>query len=559
MNNGFVDYLNTLHNYNAQNPNAYGESNFESKYFNDTVVEVGLCKFIENKIKTEAAQVIILTGHAGDGKTSIMYNVLSSLGGAFDSSKPIFDVQFGSKKVHCIKDFSEISDGEKSSVLNEALEMPNSGDFTFMVANTGPLINTFKSLFISVDEGEAAQIQLIDEMDRNSGIAKSIGGYNICIINVAAVDNTYFAKEFLKNVIKDELWQDCANCPKKDYCHIYSNRCLIKTNQSKVFDFISKHYIWLTEHGKRLTIRSMTEQISYMISGGASCADIKKDRRFDYLFSNLFFGYVKTYRDPKALNILAIKELSNVGYDSKRLRSDEILLINREYSSLFDPDVANLLSAAENDSAFEPGWAEALRRAYFFLNIVMDEKTLSNDMEDVFSKQFARFLGMRDGSSSPTKSDVNLICDALSMIYIGTTKVNDRIPLTLSRNSGITQNVQLITGMLDNRDIKLVLEPTKDNVFDNNRVKYEIRLVIKKQKLSNIISLPLLDYFEELKNGIISTNIDPQLSHGVESLKAELAALFSDDDDTFEMIILKNSGNETVELEITSNNRIQVI
>ena len=32
------------------------------------------------------------------------------------------------------------------------------------------------------------------------------------------------------------------------------------------------------------------------------------------------------------------------------------------------------------------------------------------------------------------------------------------------------------------------------------------------------IQPPMLDYFEELKNGVIATNIDPQLSHGVESL-----------------------------------------
>lgn len=559
MKNGFVDYLNTLHNYNAQNPNAYGESNFESKYFDDVVVEVGLCGFIENKIMNDTPQTIILTGHAGDGKTSIMYNVLSALGGQFDSSKPIFDVTYDNKLIHCIKDFSEISDIDKPDVLKTALEMPNSGNFTFMVANTGPLINTFKSLYTSEDEGEAAQIQLIDEMDRNSGVAKSIGGHMICIINVAAVDNTYFAKEFLENITKDELWHDCANCDKKDVCHIYSNRCLIQKNHNRVYDFVSKHYIWLTEHGKRLTIRSMTEQLSYMITGGVSCDDVKKDRRFDYLFSNLFFGYIKTYRDPKSLNILAIKELSSVGYDTKRLRSDERLLINRDFSHIFGAEAADLLINAEKDSAFEPGWAEAVRRAYFFLNIIMDEKTLENDMEDIFSKQFSRYLSLRDGLSTPSKSDVNLICDALSMIYIGTTKVNDRIPLTLSRNSGITQNVQLITGMLDTRDIKLVLSPTKDNVFDKNRVKNELRLDIRKQRLSSIITLPLLDYFEELKNGIISTNIDPQLSHGVESLKAELASMFSDDEDTFEMIILKNSGNETVELEITPSKRIQVL
>ena len=76
--------------------------------------------------------------------------------------------------------------------------------------------------------------------------------------------------------------------------------------------------------------------------------------------------------------------------------------------------------------------------------------------------------------------------------------------------------------------------------------------------MENEITLPLLNYFEELKNGIISTNVDPQLSHGIESLKAELTRIVDDDNETFEMIILRNNGSKPVELEITDN-RIKAV
>lgn len=69
--------------------------------------------------------------------------------------------------------------------------------------------------------------------------------------------------------------------------------------------------------------------------------------------------------------------------------------------------------------------------------------------------------------------------------------------------------------------------------------------------------MPLLNYFEELKNGIISTNVDPQLSHGIESLKAELSELMDDSDETFEMIILRNSGVKAVSLEIADDGMIR--
>ena len=58
--------------------------------------------------------------------------------------------------------------------------------------------------------------------------------------------------------------------------------------------------------------------------------------------------------------------------------------------------------------------------------------------------------------------------------------------------------------------------------------------------------------------GIISTNIDPQLSHGVESLKAQLAKEYNDeDDDTIEMIVLKNNDSKDYRLEITDDNKIR--
>ena len=192
-----------------------------------------------------------------------------------------------------------------------------------------------------------------------------------------------------------------------------------------------------------------------------------------------------------------------------------------------------------------------------FTNIETDLGVLDNNYEDVFSKQFKRFLQLRNGESSPSRTDSNLVCDALSMIYVGTTNNESMIPLTLSRESGIAQNVQLITGTLLTKNIKIVLKPTKDSLFNSDKTRNALKLEINKEELQSEITLPLLNYFEELKNGIISTNVDPQLSHGIESLKAELSELMEDTDDTFEMIILRNSGAKPVSLEITEDGKIR--
>lgn len=557
-NEEYISYLNTLHNYNAQNPNSYGEKNVNNRFFKDVMVEVGLSKFIINSILENEPHVIVLTGHAGDGKTSIMYQVLSDLGIDFDPDEKIRDYVLSSgKRCRCIKDFSEISDEEKKVVLQEALKFPENGDFVFMVANTGPLINTFGLLFDDLSERERAKIELIESMDSNTGNIADIKGYKICVINVASVDNTYFATEFIGKIIQDRLWMGCENCPKKEYCHIKLNRELIKENFQRVSEFLNMHYIWLTEHGKRLTIRSITEQLAYMLTGGFNCNEITMVEQYKYMFTNLFFGYVGTIVNPKSFNIIAVKEAANCGYDSRRLRSDEFFVVNRDFNRVFGKSMAKIISDAEQKNVYVSGWTEFLRRAYLFTNIETDSTVLDNNYEDVFSKQFKRFLQLRNGESSPSRADSNLVCDALSMIYVGTTNNESMIPLTLSRESGIAQNVQLITGTLLTKNIKIVLKPTKDSLFNSDKIRNALKLEINKEELQSEITLPLLNYFEELKNGIISTNVDPQLSHGIESLKAELSELMEDTDDTFEMIILRNSGAKPVSLEITEDGRIR--
>lgn len=63
----------------------------------------------------------------------------------------------------------------------------------------------------------------------------------------------------------------------------------------------------------------------------------------------------------------------------------------------------------------------------------------------------------------------------------------------------------------------------------------------------------MIDYFEELRNGVISTNIDPQLSHGIESMKAQLLKVVYIDSDDLEMIVLNNNGYEKINIEIDDN------
>lgn len=569
MNNEkYIDYLNSLHNYNAQNENAYGERNVDNPYFKEVMVSVGLCDYIKNNLSEKEPHIVILTGHAGDGKTSIMYQVLTDLEAEFDAKEKLSEVNLANgAKCLCVKDFSELPEEEIDSqidrihVMKKSVEMVENGSYVFMVANTGPLINAFGELFDTEADREKARIQLINMMDSNAGEIVSISGVRICVINVATVDSVYFATEFLDKITQDSLWEECKNCQKCAYCHIYRNRQLIIENKSKVFEIIHNHYIWLTEYGTRLTIRSMTEQLAFMLTGGMSCEEVTYNEAYKYLFSNLFFGYIGTKLNERSLNIIAVGAANHCLYDHKRMRSDEKLLVGKEYKELFGNKVEEIIVEAEQKNAFVSGWTEFLRRTYLFMNIVTDKEIVLQDYEDVFSKQFKRYLVLRDGIDTPSKVDANLIADALSMIYVGTPSDGTEIPLTFSRESGITQNVQLITGTIPVRRLRVEQIKTKDSILNKGKDRYELKLKIDKEVLDTVLTLPMLDYFEELKNGVIATNIDPQLSHGVESLKTQISEILKDDEDEniVEIVVLKNSGNDNIRLELTDDGKIREV
>lgn len=555
MSNAFVEYLNNLHNYNAQNKNAYAEKSVESSYFPKVAVKMGLCDYITNIIKTGEPQIIILTGHAGDGKTSIMYQVIDEIGGKFDSSLLINDINLPNGKIcRCIKDFSEFSDDKKVDVLKECLLYPNDNNFVFMVANTGPLINTYGKMFDDDETSNFYKRKLIDAMDKNYGKVFEDLPHKINVINVAQIDNTYFAEEFLKKVVSTDLWSPCNECSKKNFCFVLRNINLIKENFNTTVDFINKHYIWLTEHGDRLTIRSMTEQLAFMITGGVACNNIKEIPFEKKVYSNLFFGYDGLKFDKNANNILAISVANKYKYDTKKLRIDEFLIMNKSYDKLFSKQVTDLLTVIDSNNSQKIGYDEFLRRMYFFMNINTDDNSKRGFYSDVFSPVFDDYLYWRNGKKSPSKSDTYVIVDALSMIYIGTILDESDLPVTLSREAGNTQNVQLIIGDINKKKISLKPVLTNDSTFNLNKKRYVLKMIVDKTELKTIISLPLLNYFEELKNGIINTNIDPQLSHGIESLKAEISKIVSNDQsETIEMVILRNSRNLSFEFEVEND------
>ena len=91
----------------------------------------------------------------------------------------------------------------------------------------------------------------------------------------------------------------------------------------------------------------MTEQLAYMITGGIQCEEVVQKDKNQLLFFNLFFGYIGLKNNRSADTIVAIREAKKCRYDSKRMRADEKLMIDCDYSISFGTDMENIQGELE--------------------------------------------------------------------------------------------------------------------------------------------------------------------------------------------------------------------
>ena len=542
-NSDFISYLNTLHNVKAHNQSAYAEMVISSPFYKQTMVNRPVGDYIQNEIVSHEPMIFILTGHAGDGKTAILLQALQSWGALPEGARlsEVADVQLPCGRLcRCVKDFSELESEKRKAVFEEILCCPEQGRSAFLVANTGPLIATFSEIM-----GEVETNHLVGAIDKNTGIVEFYKGVPIEVLNVATVDNASFVRPYLDKILNAALWEKCKECRKSSFCPIYTNYQLMSSEKEHVSDFIEKHYIWQQEYGNKLTVRQIVAHLVFSLTGGLNCNQVKNQKgiRFKYLCSNRFFGYRGNRPDVGAASVKAIADIMELGYDQKKLKADEELFIKRDLSA-FNILARQILEEDASDFQDRTGWNQAVRRMYILLNTETEkDKEKSQQLEkDIFSPCFPRFLELRRGAKS-SYWDKELVYDALKMLFLGALDKENDIPITMNRGENSFQSVQLVYDTLSKNSIKLTTEKNQDF---NQVERCQVRIEVKGHQLATMLTLPLMNHFDELRRGAIQTNIDPQLSQGIESLRAQIIAFSQTTIDELQLRIMTQKGWESV-------------
>lgn len=304
--NSFVDYLNSMNNASSDTIAALAESQVNSPFFRKIQIERNLGKYLSDRISSGEHLAVVLTGHAGDGKTSILVQILQDLGFLDENSslEPEKEYDNGTVSLYAVKDMSELPEDKQITFCRKALDAPQNGKSSIIISNTGPLLKCLelireeqcKAQGIAFDESEkiALQTRLLDQLDENKNEMISVGECRFLMINMARVDNVSFAREIMSKLLSADLWKECENCPKCNKCQIYFNVVQIRKYQDRVISAVEAFYRYLYENDKRMTIRQILSQLSFAITGNLTCNDIKASCtdsvKFRYLFSNLFFG-----------------------------------------------------------------------------------------------------------------------------------------------------------------------------------------------------------------------------------------------------------------------------
>lgn len=567
--NGFVAYLNSLHNISASGSNALAESQALSQYFNETYEPFPIVENISSILNENESRVIVLTGHAGDGKSTVALDIYKQLEGVSPQTaltQPLeerIDVLPSNDRpsVSIIKDMSELSSTDRLDWMENAYYKDGSW---LIISNTGPLLNSFRDFSkkhgANEDHLESDILRKLQLTYDSRDLEKHTLDYlpkKTTLINMTRLDNVYLGARIFLNIINHSGWEQCTSCDIKSSCPIYANNRALKENSDQTEERIRWLYRKITEYEERLTLRQMIAHMAYSLTGGLYCNDAHRaisQHKHDptnqlekILFSELIFGYTAGKPSLPSTNLRAVELLNRYNhgiyispyYDRQTTSSRDNLWV--DLPETLDPIYAEWSQRAK-DYASTP-WRASLRRMiYFFGSPKEDIKSI----HDIFLDSFLGSPNLRDyeewksnGSLSISrrqKEDLRIIClRVLLEIYSGFSsgqfsQAHDRLYLTLRRQDTASfQPTQAIINSFYFDDFKIEYS----NYYHQPVLSYRGRVILP-------LSLPLMDFITQRHRGNLGGELDHMHQTQLEWFRSSLLEADSQELDPNEIRILRS-------------------
>ena len=569
--NPFVGYLSSLQRIGGGNENALAESQSCNEQFSYIHVSHPLTTRILEELKNNNGKNVILTGHAGDGKSTIAIEVYKSLTGILLNEpllkplKPREDIR--DERVSIIKDLSERHKAEDSAFLKDL----SSGAHRFLlVTNTGTLLDLFRSSAADFDLSKVKAEELVLDAisdERGEGFLK-FGNAEFLVFNMARMDNLHVARQIFEKMLSAERWDLCSKRDCQANCPIYLNVRLIRNNQQRVIDRIFLAYRRMYEYGTRLTMRQLTEHLAYLVTSGLEEVDIKEMWQQgkvpplgEYMFFNRFFGDTGREDHDPALQMQAIKEIRQQGFGQRPCPTWERKLWLRSKQPQFKINVPDceatfgilLGRGARSGNHFSSGVSsdqarEQVRRMLFFLYDFQAEDTyLSHYLNSPMIQRWGRWQKSEVWENHTEKSSLaqrvfHVLQEHFTGVRLpeGTTQQDQHLYVTLSRNRNeVRQSAQVVLAQVDwSTAMRLDLIP-KENAAGLKRIELVLTGELGGTAVSLQLTLPFLDYVVMRHFGEIGKSVESAYLQRLERFKAQIQKLASTPREKITLVRLK--------------------
>lgn len=554
--NPFIAYLNSLHSKEASNENALAEFQACNPFFSAIYVRHPLVDEILKNLMESENGVVILTGHAGDGKSTIALSVYKEIKGINETTaldKPIKNREdialCGGKKITIIKDLSEWTNETRYSLISEIIKNENKW---LIISNTGALLDTLCAYAEKEGLGNRTlwEPRILKAMDKEMSEIK-IQSTKIVIINMAMQDNLSVARRIFERVLEKGNWTACEHSVCASQCPIYRNITLLRDNNYLAIERIFLAYRRMYEYGTRLTLRQIMAHIAYMITAGLNYEDIKKisekserPMMSEFLFFNRFFGDNGTEMDKTVSNMRAVSQIAMQGFGVKPCSSLERHLWLLKPGSEFALGVGHLEEEFNKlryygahlfvlQKGISPDQArEQVRRILFFLYCFKDDKSMEEFLRHFLcSNTLLKWVKWQNQAEDLGLDERNHMHQRLFRVlqehYAGISmpefEGQNKQPflyLTISQKKrDVRQSAQVVLAKIDFwESFKIILV---DNLKANRR-----DLVLKGQnEMKNVtitLDIPFLDYVMARHQGEIAGSLKNVFALRLERLKSDM-------------------------------------
>lgn len=556
--NPFVDYLNSLQLLNASNENALAEYQARNPFFPQIHVAHQITQSIIKELLNPSGRQVILTGHAGDGKTTIaldVYKKLAKLPPDQPLTQPLNPREdLPGRNITILKDLSERRRQEDTAFMQEIFS--NKRRF-LIISNTGALLDLFK--FHAKTFGvSAAQMEsnVLDVISNEKGEALlKLGSTDFLVFNLAHIDNLDMARQIFSRMIAPERWAVCNGLACRSNCPICMNVDLINHRKEIIFDRLFLAYRRMYEYGTRLTLRQLTEHLAYLITSGLEEKDLGEMRqkkatplKAEFMFFNRFFGDNGKEDHIGAKQMRAVREVREQRFGERPCPTWERKLWLRLRDRNFSIGVEDCEEEFEllrvhgsgPGSSSKPGLTpdqarEQVRRMLYFLYDFNDNDRsyLSNFLN---SPSVLRWQEWQKKGTLLEMQEKNILeqrifhvlqehCTGVRLPE-GLKGHDRRLYITLSRRkSEIRQSAQVVVAQVDwSNEIVLKLVE-RDNAGGNFRTDLELQGIRRLQSASLVLTLPFLDYMVMRHFGELGKTLKAAYVERLERFKAQIQEL----------------------------------